>query len=93
MRLFLFLLLPSLSYASECPVDRAKLHFVETCTGYLEGVALRGGGSPSNAKIKEECRCAALNFAVENLVRTDCEYNLDEVYTTMNLDAVKLRCR
>lgn len=94
MRLFILLLISTSTYASDqCSRDSAKWSFVETCTGYLVGVGLRSGENPDRDKIKEECRCAAINFAVENLVLSDCNYNYNDVYNTMKVDAVRLRCR
>lgn len=92
MRFLIFLLCFSTAYAGECTKDKAKLHFLETCVGYLEGAALRNGAVPTD-KIKEECRCAALNFPVENLVRPDCEYDYDDIYMMMKLDSTRLRCQ
>lgn len=92
MRIMLLLLISSTVYAGECTKEKAKLHFLETCTGLMEGLAISEGATPTE-KIKEECRCAALILPVENLVRQDCEYDYKDIYMAMRLDEVRLRCR
>lgn len=85
---------PATSSIAKCGKDSLKQHFVETCAGAMQAQAMRSGQDPRSEKIKEECRCVALNFQVENVPENgSCEFNVNDVYTMMGMDVVKLKCR
>jgi hypothetical protein len=91
----LTLIATSVTFAkdSTCTDDKDKLTFISDCTGDMMAEVVNNGGHPDYDKIKAECRCVAINFAVENLAKKDCDYNSAVVRSMMNADKVKLKCR
>ncbi len=70
----------------------AKSNFIGSCTGYMQGRALAGGGDTNVDRIRSDCKCAAQNFHVENIANKKCDFDLSDIEISMKLPKIKVIC-
>lgn len=80
------------STGNGCPIDSTKAKFKDTCEAFLnfsDRSTLREVRAEKN---NETCRCIALNFKIEKMPKSNCEFSYDAVMEIMQVDSVRLRC-